>query len=517
MNIQKKKLINFRPVLIFAVAMIIADVFAIKVFVSQLSRLIMLIILAVFLLALIIIRLVHKRKYLHIYIAVLFAFLIPFVSVYIRANKIKQNFCLNAENCEIYGKIYKINENLDKNYVDVYLTDVQLLLNDESKDFYGNFLIRVNSNNFDVSKLENGRYARSFVTPTLFSLNSGDESDIYYLSHNIMGISYTYFYNFSVTEECNPTLRDNIRKNVYSYFKETNLFFTNIGYAMLFGDTLHIEDSVYDVFELSGTVHLLSVSGFHVSVIVSLLIFLFKKLKANNYVSFSVTALVLIFYAYLCEFSASVVRSIIMSLLVLYASIRNKDCDRMSSLCAAAIFIITLNPLDLFNISFVLSFVSVLSIILLMPVFERFFSKFFKDKLASSLSLSLSISIGVTMFELYYFGSAPVLSFISNIVTVPIVSGLFVFLIVSVLLGPIFGLAVPLIELFGLGMKYVLQFNNWIANIGLYLVVHNVREITLLLSILLMYALSDYLFVKRKNRVIIAGLFGAIMLSLLIF
>jgi hypothetical protein len=127
------------------------------------------------------------------------------------------------------------------------------------------------------------------------------------------------------------------------------------------------------------------------------------------------------------------------------------------------------------------------------------------------------VSIGITIFQLYYFGKAPVLSFISNIITVPIVSILFIFLIASILIGSIVGFVIPIIELFGMGMKYVLQFNNWIASSGLYLVVNYVREIALVLSVLLMLTLSDYLFIKRKNKALLASLIGVIVVALLIF
>ena len=508
---------NFRPILLFAISMIIADVVAIRVCVSQISRLVVLISLAIFVFASIILTVIFKRKFLYTIISILIAMLIPFVSVYIKANKINKNLDLNVEKCEIYGKIYKVNENLDLNRVDVYLSDVKLLSEDDSLNFYGNYLLRVNSNNLELSRLETGRYVKAFTTPNFYSLNTRDRWEINYISRDIMASSYIFSYNLSILDEFNPSLRDSVRDNVYSYFSKTNTFFTDVGYAMLFGDTSVMEDSVYEVFKSSGTVHLLAVSGFHISVIVAFLLFVLEKLRANNYLSFGIIATILVFYAYLCDFSVSVIRASIMALITMFASIRNKDSDRLSSMSIAVIFIILLNPIDVFNISFVLSFVSVLSIILLMPVLERFFSKFLSDKLASGISLSLALSFGVTIFQLYYFGTSPVLSFISNIITVPLVSILFIFLIISVIIGPMIGLVVPLIEIFGYGIKYILQFNNWIGEMGLLLVNNHVSEITLVLSVLLMYSLSDYLFVRRKNKAVIASLFAGILLALLIF
>ncbi len=508
---------NFRPVVCIAVVMIAAVVLSCRVLVSQTSRLILIVMLAAIILALVTLC-VCKKKIYKFLIPMMLAFLIPVVSVYTKSERINANNRLNVENYSIYGKIYKINENLDKNYIDVYLTNVELSNDNEENNFYGNYLVRIHANNFDVSKIDVGGFIKvSSTSNNLYSLNSGNERDISFIARDIMGFSYAYSYNVSVFDDKKPTLRDNVKSSVFKYFQETDLFFTGIGYAMMFGESYMLEDSVYGVFKESGTVHLLAVSGFHVSVIVGVLLFILKKLKVKNIVNFIITSIVVFFYAYLCNFSVSIIRAGIMSLIALYATMRNKECDKMSSMSLAAILILLLNPLDVFNISFVLSFVAVLSIILLLPVLERLFSRFFNNKLAGMLALSVSTSIGITMFQLFYFGKAPVLAFLSNIITVPLVSILFIYLLISVLIGVIFSVAAPLISVFGIGIKYVLQLNNWIARFGLFLVTNYVREITLFLSILLMYSLSDYLFIKRKSKLMMALFISGLMLSLLIF
>ena len=119
-------------------------------------------------------------------------------------------------------------------------------------------------------------------------------------------------------------------------------FFTDIGYAMLFGESDILEDEVNDSFKYSGVAHLLAVSGFHISVIVSVLVFLLNKLKANKGVMISVVGVILAFYAYLCSFSPSVIRAILMSLLLMYANIKNKEYDRLSALSLSLIVILLL-------------------------------------------------------------------------------------------------------------------------------------------------------------------------------
>ena len=158
MNAPKKKLINFRPVFCCAVIMITAIIFVCKIFISQTSRLVLLSVLLISIIASTALLIYHKKKYLKILLSVLIAFFIPVMSVYIKSERINANHALNVENCVIYGKIYKINEKLDNNVVDVYLTDIELAEGKNKLDFYGNYLIKVNTNNFDISKLSNGKY-----------------------------------------------------------------------------------------------------------------------------------------------------------------------------------------------------------------------------------------------------------------------------------------------------------------------------------------------------------------------
>ena len=205
-----------------------------------------------------------------------------------------------------------------------------------------------------------------------------------------------------------------------------------------------------------------------------------------------------------------------MALLLLYSANRNKEYDKLSSLSLAGILIFLIEPMQLFNLSFIFSFVSILSIILLMPIFERFFSKFFYEKLSSSLSLSLAVSLGILAFQLAYFGYYPVLSFFSNLITIPVVGVLFIYLLISVIIGPIFHITSFLISGFGLLMKYIVQFNSFVARSGLYLMAGNVGVIVLLVWLALMFLVSDYMFMKKEVRFCTCGVLLSMLVALMI-
>lgn len=517
-----KKCMNFRFFLFLALALIVSIIAAVKIFVSQNSRLIILIIFAVLLIVNFVVLLFRHKRFLLISLALLIGASFCFAGVFFKANQINKNTRLNVEKCYIYGKIYKLDVELSENKVDFYLTDVELKTNrfdsDEQRKikFNGKFFVRLNANNVDTTEFEIGKYLTVYASPTFYSLNNKNDEDLSYISRGVNAKCNAYSYTYWLDEKASLTFRDKIRNSTFSLFGKTDTFYTNIGFAMMFGETTVLENEVYDVFTGTGIAHLLAVSGFHISIIVAFVSFILNKLKSKTSVKFVVIFAVLAFYCYICDFSVSVIRASVMSILLLYATSRNIEYDRLSALSIACCLILLVNPLYLFSVSFVLSFIAVLSIILIMPVLERLLSKIFYSKLASTLSLSLATSLGISVFQIFYFHKMPLLSLFSNLITVPLVSVLFIFLIVAILLGSIFGLAVPLISVFGFFMKYVLQFNYWISSIGLNITIGKISAIALLISLVLMFLVSDYIFIKKKPKAVISCVLCGILAILVV-
>ena len=515
---QKKKLINFRPTLCLAVSMIVSIILATNVFISQRSRIIFICIFGTFTAAVLVYFLIVKKKFALVISASLLFMVIPFVSIYSRTNLINQNKSLNVNNCYISGKIYKVNRNTEENKIYIYLDDVRLKTTEDTQEFNGDFFLCLSLNSVETERLVSGQYIKVKCEPKLLSLEGkNDRKDLSFISRDVVGTGYAYSYNLKIENKVSRGFRDNIKNAVYELLSKTDMFYSGTGYAMLFGDSTILDNSVSGVFYKTGIAHLLAVSGFHISIIVAFISFVLNKLKTNKHLKLAVISLILIVYAYICNFSPSVIRASIMSIVALFAANRNKEYDGLSALSLACCIILLINPLDLFNMSFVLSFVSVLSIILLMPLFKRLLSKIFYNKLASMLALSFSTSIGVSTFQLYYIGSIPVLSFFANLITVPVVSVLFIYLIVAIIFGSIFGIAVPLINIFVFGMKYVLQFNSFIASANWVISVKNVSEIVLLLSLATVFIMSDYVFIKKKPKWIISGAMVCLIVCLMIF
>lgn len=151
--------------------------------------------------------------------------------------------------------------------------------------------------------------------------------------------------------------------------------------AIILGESGYLTPEVRDAFMMTGTVHILSISGSHLGLI-SLLSFLVIRwvclgLPTSWLLAMSrrvtptrlaalLTTIPVTFYALLAGAETATVRSLVMILVFLLAVWLGREADVSLSLAVAALLILAYDPRALFDISFQLSFVSVLAIALVL-------------------------------------------------------------------------------------------------------------------------------------------------------
>jgi len=193
--------------------------------------------------------------------------------------------------------------------------------------------------------------------------------------------------------------------------------------GLLLADRKMIDKDINEDFINAGVVHVLAVAGLHVAFIV--LIFLFVFNRFNVYVRFILTVTGLLFYLIITGANLPVFRSTIMALTMLAAPITGRDYKSINSLSLAALIILLIDPRQLFDSSFQLSFMAILSLVLSYPWIKQLIDKIDSNsKLFRSFLIycgtSLSIQIGILPFMLIYFQRLPVAALISNILVIPI-------------------------------------------------------------------------------------------------
>ena len=199
--------------------------------------------------------------------------------------------------------------------------------------------------------------------------------------------------------------------------------------ALIVGDRYDIPQQINDLFIQTGTAHILAISGFNVGIVAFLVFLILKVLPGGRRVQPLIAILVLVFYAFLTGTRPPVVRATIMAVVFLLSFLFEKENDPINTLSFAALLLLIANPFNLFDVGFQLSFVSVLSIILLYSRILQWTERFLPQKtnrpllfLSQSFAVSLAAWGGVAGLIAYYFDIVTPVTILANLVIIPLIS-----------------------------------------------------------------------------------------------
>ncbi len=133
--------------------------------------------------------------------------------------------------------------------------------------------------------------------------------------------------------------------------------------GILIGDDNALPESVQEAFRRTGTSHIISISGFNVSVIVGMVLLALGRVAHPRRAAPMLIVLLWI-YALFVGASASVVRAVAMTSIALVGQLLWRRGFTLNTLCAAAFFLLLASPFYLFDIGFQLSFAATLGLVL---------------------------------------------------------------------------------------------------------------------------------------------------------
>lgn len=190
------------------------------------------------------------------------------------------------------------------------------------------------------------------------------------------------------------------------------------GYLRTFilGDKTIMDQETISKYQENGISHLFSISGMHISFIVTILLFLLNKITYHNKSKYGIISIFLIFYLFLTGNSASITRTTIMFILFSINKCFNlkiKSIDLL--LCLLSISIIIDTNL-IFDIGFQFSYVISTAIILSQKKISKLPNRY-KSIYISLLSFIVSFPISI-----YHFQKINYLSILFNLVMIPLIS-----------------------------------------------------------------------------------------------
>lgn len=206
----------------------------------------------------------------------------------------------------------------------------------------------------------------------------------------------------------------NIKNSIYK--RIDTIKYNDYLYAFILGKSYYIDSEVLNNYKINGITHLFALSGLHVSMFSSIILFILKKIKLNEKLSYLITSLFLIFFAFIASFTPSIVRSVLFFIL---SSINNayylyiKPKYLLYIVFSILIFI---NPFYIYDTGFILSFC--------ISFFILLFNE--KNKINNNLLSILVISILSTLSSLPIIINMSyevnILGFINNLFFIPYVT-----------------------------------------------------------------------------------------------
>lgn len=237
--------------------------------------------------------------------------------------------------------------------------------------------------------------------------------------------------------------------------------------ALITGKTELISPDLRELFSKAGISHLFAISGLHLSIIgflffsgISNFLSIFSKYLItgrSKKLAGAITVIPLTVYCIFSGFSPSTQRAFIMTLVLLFSLISEKEKDFPSSLSIAGILILIIDSAALFSISFQLSFIAVGFIMGGLSLIKKGGIPY-KDNLlgktAMLLCVSFFASLGTFPLTAHYFHIISIVQLISNLVFIPVVG--FVIL--------------PLGIVSLLGFSFFPVFSGWIIHLCHFLI-----------------------------------------------
>lgn len=213
--------------------------------------------------------------------------------------------------------------------------------------------------------------------------------------------------------------------------------------GIILGNTENITDETKDAFSGSSLSHLLAVSGAHISYIVLGLTTFFRKLRIPKKINYILTAILLIFYLFVIDFTASATRAVIMTIFLLLQIVFCRKQDLATTISFSLCIILLENPYKILDVGLLLSYLGTLGIII---IFNKIKSKDKKmmDKLKDMCILTISAQVLILPVMAICFNTISFTFIISN-------------LIASIIIGPIiiFGFILILISFFNMHISKI--------------------------------------------------------------
>ena len=220
-------------------------------------------------------------------------------------------------------------------------------------------------------------------------------------------IGYSYFGQFL----------QEIRQKAETILDEAAGAYAGIFQAMILGERGNLDAETKMQYQMAGIMHILAISGLHISFVGMGFFRLLKKAGAGNGMAGAVSAFLIYAYGIVTGGSVSAMRAVGMFLVLVGAGIAGRSYDLLSAMALSAIVLLLDAPAYLYNVSFLLSFGAVIGIGALTPEICSLLN--LKKRTAKSLAGSVIVWLITLPIALHAYGEVSLAGVILNLLVLP--------------------------------------------------------------------------------------------------
>lgn len=256
----------------------------------------------------------------------------------------------------------------------------------------------------------------------------------FFLSGFGNGITYREGRGGQMLEKCGyiEALKEKITEKAEDMIDSEREF--SVAMALLVGDKGAIPHDLKESYRNSGAAHALALSGLHIGIVYSLVdavLFLLGFCPFGKWLKLFFSSAIIAAYALFTGLSPSVQRAAIMIFICKFTELSGRSRTKWSGLIYAAFVILLINPDEITDVGFQLSFAAVAGIITIYPHIKGAFSSLLGNRwwyrylirpAAELSSISVACQITTLPLVLYYFRNSPDIYIITNLAAVPLIT-----------------------------------------------------------------------------------------------
>lgn len=187
-------------------------------------------------------------------------------------------------------------------------------------------------------------------------------------------------------------------------------------------------------FSYTGLIHILSISGSHIALLLALVYGLGRLIKLRKRTCLILGIIVACIYCGIVGGDAPVIRATMMSILMCMAYVKGRLYQAKQALCICAILCLVYDPFSLFDVSFQLSFGATYGLLIWGKVlYERI--QWLPKWIKTPLVLCVSAQLLILPLQLYYFHYISIASLLAACIVAPILDVSIILIFISTVIS----------------------------------------------------------------------------------